>query len=104
MFSHLAFSIASGAFFIYTLFHKVGENDVNDCIVNNSHDPTKVEDCRKAFKDARGMVIVMFIVFCLLELCASSPFPGLRLELCTHGCDRGLSHRLRLRLTVERGG
>jgi len=68
---HLAFSIATGAFFIYTLFHKVGENDLNDCIVNNISDPTKAKDCKKTFEFARGIVVGIFIAFWLFELCAS---------------------------------
>jgi hypothetical protein len=68
---HLGFSIATGAFFIYTLFHKVGETDVNNCIVKNISDPTRVKDCEKTFKYARGIMIGIFLVFWLFELCAS---------------------------------
>jgi hypothetical protein len=68
---HLGFSLASSAFFIYTLFHKVGEHDVNDCIAHHSKDSNKVEECRKEFHYYRGAMIVLIIIFWLLELCAS---------------------------------
>ncbi|KAI0300116.1 hypothetical protein B0F90DRAFT_1668430 [Multifurca ochricompacta] len=64
---HLGFSIASGAYFIYTLFHKVGDHDVNDCI-NGSDSPSKQEDCRKAFKVGRNITIGLYIFIWLIEL------------------------------------
>jgi hypothetical protein len=68
---HLGFSIATGAYFIYTLFHKVGEEDVNNCIANNMRNHLKAKDCKKQFEITRAMVIGLFIVFWLFELCAS---------------------------------
>jgi hypothetical protein len=69
---HLGSSVATGAYFIYTLFHKVGEDDVNNCITDNTLFSTEgVEDCKRAFKYLRGMIIGIFIIFWLFELCAS---------------------------------
>ena len=67
---HLGFSIAIGAYFIYTLFHKVGEHGVNDCIIDNIKDPDAAKECKEGFKFARGIIVCIFILFWLFELCA----------------------------------
>jgi len=71
MATHVGFSLGIGAYFIYTLFHKVGEDDVNNCIAKHSNDSNKEEECRKDFHYFRNLMIGFFIVFWLLELCAS---------------------------------
>jgi len=63
---HLGFSIATGAFFIYTLFHKVGEEDVNNCI-NGSTSQSKQDECQSQFHSARTAIIVLYILFWLFE-------------------------------------
>jgi len=65
---HLGFSIASGAYFIFTLFRKAGENEVDKCIANNGGDSNKEEDCRRALKLGRGIVIALYVLFWLFEL------------------------------------
>jgi len=65
---HLGCSLVTGAYFIYTLYHKVGEQDVNNCIAENSSDDTKVQDCKAAFDFIRGITIGIYIVFWLFEL------------------------------------
>jgi len=82
---HLGFNVATGAYFIYTLFHQVGEDDVNNCIIDNIDNIFKSVQCMRAFEFVRGLVIGIFIAFWLFELWA-------------------LSHRRRVRLTAERGG
>jgi len=64
---HLGFSIGTGAYFIYTLFHKVGEEDVNNCI-SGSTSPSKQDDCQRQFHVARAITIGLYIFFWLIEL------------------------------------
>jgi len=63
---HLGFSIATGAFFIYTLFHKVGREDVNNCI-SGSTSQSKQDECQSQFHAARAFIIVLYILFWLFE-------------------------------------
>lgn len=90
----------TGAYFIYTLYHKVGEQDVNNCIAENDSDITKVEDCKAAFDFVRGITIGIYIVFWLFELCASL-FLSLPAFIYSR-TYRGLPRRRRLRRTAER--
>jgi len=66
---HLGFSIVTGSFFLYTLFHKVGDQDVSNC-VSGSVDPTAQADCKKAFEVVRGIIVCLHIIFWLTELWA----------------------------------
>jgi hypothetical protein len=68
----LALNIVAGAYFIYTLFHKIGEDDLNNCIFF-SDDQTSQDECEKEFDVYRVVIICIYTVFCLLELGASSP-------------------------------
>ena len=93
---HLGFSIVSGVYFIYTLFHKVGEHEVDNCIARHSKDSNKEEECRKEVHYLRGAAIALYIVFWLFQLCASLFFlhlpalPTLFLVwLFTHGYAGG---------------
>ncbi len=65
---HLGFSIATGAYFIYTLFHKVGDDDVNNC-VNSSTSQSEQDECKRAFDNSRRVTIVLYVIFWLIELC-----------------------------------
>jgi hypothetical protein len=67
---HLGFNIATGAYFIYTLFHTVGEDDVNNCIIDNIDNIFKSVQCMRAFEFVRGLIIGILIAFWLFELCA----------------------------------
>jgi hypothetical protein len=71
------FSIASGAFFLYTLFHQTGDNDIQSCI-NGSTDDLKKEACKKGFEVIRGVIVGVFVLVWLIELCAYSNFQLLR--------------------------
>jgi len=64
---HLGFSIGSGVFFIYTLFHKVGDEDVNNCISDNTS-LSEQDDCRTQFHVSRAFTIAGYIIFWLIEL------------------------------------
>jgi len=65
---HLAFNITSGAYFIYTLFHKVGEYELDNCISSYVDDLTSQYYCAKEFEIYRRVIICLYITFCLLEL------------------------------------
>ncbi len=63
----------AGAYFIYTLFHKVGrDGNLNNCISSYDGDLIGQYTCVKEFEVYRGVIISIYIVFCLLELCGSS--------------------------------
>lgn len=68
LFSHLGFSIATGAFFLYTLFHQTGDADIQSCI-NGSTDTLKKEACEKSFDVLRGVIVGIFVLTWLIELC-----------------------------------
>jgi len=65
---HLGFSIVSGAYFIYTLFHKVGQHEVDNCLARHSKDSNKEEECRKDVHYFRGVIIALYIICWLLQL------------------------------------
>ncbi|KIM76853.1 hypothetical protein PILCRDRAFT_825831 [Piloderma croceum F 1598] len=67
LFSHLGFSIATGAFFLYALFHQTGDNDIQSCI-NGSTDDLKKQTCQKGFEVIRGVIVGAFVVIWLIEL------------------------------------
>ena len=92
---HLGFSIATGAYFIYTLFHKVGDEDVNNCI-SGSTSPSKQDDCQRQFHVARAFIIGIYIFFWLIELCMFPP-PWFAIVFVDAQSNRGLRHRRRLR-------
>jgi hypothetical protein len=107
-FWHIGFSIVTGVFFIYTLFHKVGDQDVSNC-VNGSTDPNAQGDCKRAFDVVRGLVIAINIIFWILEFCAySSPLflslHYLRPKFFYSWMNRGLLDRCRVRFTATGGG
>jgi hypothetical protein len=68
---HLGFSIGIGVYFIITLFFKVGEEDVNDCIANYGDNFIMLVACEKGFYIFRSIMIGLLIVFWLLQLCTS---------------------------------
>ena len=69
---HLGFSIVTGAYFIYTLFHKVGNDDVNNCVSSSTTQFTQ-DECQKAFDVLRGVTIGFYIFLWLIELCMFPP-------------------------------
>jgi hypothetical protein len=72
---HLALHVVTGAFSIYSLYHKDGGQDVQYCINANSsngdnnNQPTQ-EFCEKAFEVLRTIAVVIYVVVILVELCA----------------------------------
>ncbi|KAF8483437.1 hypothetical protein DFH94DRAFT_310844 [Russula ochroleuca] len=67
--SHLALNIAAGAYFIHTLFHQVGEDDLSNCFYSYFDDNTSLDECEEEFQIYRVVIICVYIAFCLLELC-----------------------------------
>ena len=70
--SHLALNITAGAYFIYTLFHKVGYDDLSNCIESYVGDLISQYTCAKEFEIYRGVIITIYVVICVFELCAFS--------------------------------
>ncbi|THH10828.1 hypothetical protein EW146_g8241 [Bondarzewia mesenterica] len=64
---HLGFNVGTGAYFIYTLFHKSGDQDVNSCAGDNSSNFDR-EACEKGFEIGRGILVAVYVVFWLIEL------------------------------------
>jgi hypothetical protein len=107
LWSHLALNITAGAYFIYTLFHKVGDDDLNNCIASYVGDLISQYTCAQEFEIYRRVIITIYVVICLFELCASSSLPlslhlppilhhGVRPNLFTYKVNRYLSRRRRL--------
>ncbi|KAI0281862.1 hypothetical protein BGY98DRAFT_912943 [Russula aff. rugulosa BPL654] len=67
--SHLALNVISGAYFIYTLFHKVSEDDLNNCIASYEGDLISQFTCAKEFEIYRHVIITIYLVIVLFELC-----------------------------------
>lgn len=64
---HLGFNVGTGAYFLYTLFHKIGQQDLNDCQSTNDTDLTRAA-CKKGFEIARGILVGIYVVVWLVEL------------------------------------
>lgn len=64
---HLIFSIASGVYSIYQLFID-SKTTVDDC-VNGSTDKDTIEGCQKGVTLIKALMIILFIVVWLIELC-----------------------------------
>lgn len=67
--SHLALNITAGAYFIYTLFHKVSDDDLNNCIASYLGDLISQYTCAKEFEIYRRVIITIYVVICVFELC-----------------------------------
>nr|VWO94003.1 Protein kinase domain-containing protein [Ganoderma boninense] len=73
-------SIATGIFFIYSLYHAGGEEQVRKCEQNaqNAQDPsdpnfqqtTSVDNwvCQTGFATGRTIVVVVYVIFWLIEI------------------------------------
>jgi len=67
LYGHLGFSIATGIFYLYTLFYQTGDNDIQSCI-DGSTDDIKKEACQKGFEIFRGVIVGVFVLIWLIEL------------------------------------
>lgn len=99
-------SIAAGIFFIYNLYHAGGEEQIKKCETNaqsaqNAQGPTVADPrttanvnhwvCQTGFATGRVVVVVVYVIFWLLEICPCTSFllvtewlshPRLRRRLC----------------------
>jgi hypothetical protein len=71
--AHLTFSIFSGAFALYNLFHSIGDDAIQKCIdsaanTTDGQTPTSPDDCRHGFDVVRGVAVGVFILVWLLEI------------------------------------
>jgi len=79
--SHLALNVTAGAYFIYTLFHKVGDDDLSNCIASYVGDLIGQFTCAKEFEIYRHVIISIYVVFCLFELCVCLVVAGYVMQL-----------------------
>jgi hypothetical protein len=66
---HFVFSIISGTFTLYALFHNDWQTALESCI-NESNDELTKEFCGEGHSVVKGIIVSIFIVIWLLELCA----------------------------------
>jgi hypothetical protein len=88
--THLALNVTSGAYFIYTLYHKVGDDDLDNCIASYVGDIVSQYTCMKEFEIYRCVIVTIYVVLCVFELGASSSLSlsQLPLQPFTTMCDR----------------
>jgi hypothetical protein len=75
--AHLTFSIFTGAFALYQIFNVTVPNAVQQCIDNGTQ---SASDCQTAYNVAKGVIVAIFIIVWLLEICSYS-FLHRRLQL-----------------------
>ena len=66
-------NVASGIFFIYQLFHGAGDAQVQKCVADAQSGAQDVNHwvCSEGFAVARDVVVAVYVVFWLVEICAS---------------------------------
>jgi multisubunit Na+/H+ antiporter MnhG subunit len=67
--AHVTFSIFSGAFALYNLFRRNGQESIQRCMARMAESQTQV-DCAHAFNIVRGVAVGVFIVIWLWEIWA----------------------------------
>lgn len=67
--AHLGFSVVSGALYLHSLFRQETQQIVDDC-VNGSTDGFVLGLCQKGMSAVKGIIIAIFVVTWLVELCA----------------------------------
>jgi hypothetical protein len=65
--AHFVFSIVSGTFSLYALFHNEGQEAVETCL-NGANDEITKEYCGQGNDLMKGIVVATFVVIWLLEL------------------------------------
>jgi hypothetical protein len=77
--AHLGFSIFSGAFSLYAIFHGNGKTLLAQCILQSNDDASSrgitinaTKDCQKALAIFKGVAVGAFVVIWLLEMCTYS--------------------------------
>jgi hypothetical protein len=79
--AHLGFSIFSGAFSLYAVFHGDGKVILDECVAQSAVDVAQAaaqgialnaaKDCQKALAIFRGLAVGAFVVIWLFEICMS---------------------------------
>jgi hypothetical protein len=66
---HLTFSIFTGAFALYNIFHASNEDAIQQCVTDGAGaDGTSEGDCRRAYDIFKGIAVGVFILVWLLEI------------------------------------
>jgi len=65
---HLIFSLITGIFSIWSLFHKTGSDAVEKCVEAGSAENVTAEACQKSYTMLRIITIVVFILIILIEI------------------------------------
>ena len=62
--------VGVGVYFVWTLFHGRGEDDVNNCIGGTTGDVGDVKQwvCQKGFDVIRILILAFFIIIWLFEI------------------------------------
>ncbi|KII85614.1 hypothetical protein PLICRDRAFT_31775 [Plicaturopsis crispa FD-325 SS-3] len=64
---HFGFSVGTGAFFLYSLFHETGQEDIAKCI-NGSDSTIQKDVCKGSFAVLRGVIVGVLVLIWLIEL------------------------------------
>lgn len=87
---HLGFSIASGVFTLYSMFKEKTSDAVARCLNETSDAHATAETCRTAVEVMKGIMIGIYVVTWLIQLCAlpllqspsSNPFSSSLIFFC----------------------
>jgi hypothetical protein len=77
---HLNFSFFTGIYTIYTLFKRIPDAALANCI-NRSSDQTIIDGCHDGLKILKILVVVAYFVTWLMELCVSLSLSILHIQL-----------------------
>ena len=82
---HLGFSVASGIFAIYMVFRQSPEEAISQC-VNGSTDPQVIQSCKTGLNIIKGVLIAVYVVAWLLQLCKRSCYCPLSMRKADDPC------------------
>ncbi|TFY65717.1 hypothetical protein EVG20_g5368 [Dentipellis fragilis] len=68
---HVILSIATGSYYIYTLFHSAEDDSIKKCEGDNASD-LEHGACKAAFDVGRGILIAVYIIMWLIEMWVAS--------------------------------
>ena len=71
--------VVGGIYVIYQLFHGAGDEQVQKCIDDAKNGVPDVNHwvCDEGFKVGRTILVVLYVLFWLVEICACTCFPSL---------------------------
>jgi hypothetical protein len=75
LFIHLFVSVGTGAFFIYSLYHSEGQQELSNCENGSSSTGNSIDDlvCKGALGVVRAVSITVLILEWIIELCMHFP-------------------------------